>query len=84
MLQYILLGVGVIILIFLLVLLITGITYAVRIAIHSLIGFLALFLTQALFVPSLVINAASVLLCAAFGIVGYAIVLVLHFAGIYL
>ncbi len=49
--------------------------------VNSIIGFFALFATS-LFVPALVLNIWSVLFVAIGGIIGYILVLILHFTGI--
>ncbi len=70
--------VGIVILFLVLGLLWWGIKTGLILAVNSIIGFFALYAIQ-LVVPSLVIDAWSVLITAAFGIFGFAAVLILHF-----
>ena len=75
---------GIVLMVFILgVFLILGIKKALELLFNSIIGFFALWLTKTLFLPTLVINLWSVLITAIFGIVGFVIVVVLHFVGIF-
>lgn len=63
--------------------LIWGLRRAVKLLINSLIGFFALWITKNLFLPELVINLWSILLTAFFGILGFFLVLIGHFLGVF-
>ncbi len=60
-----------------------GFKHAIMLAVNSVIGFFALYAVQAWLLPTLVINIWSVLLVALLGIVGLALVVVLHLAGVW-
>jgi hypothetical protein len=66
---------------FLVALFMWGLKYAIAYAINAVIGFFALYAIQAFVAPSLVINIWSVSLVAIFGLLGFLIVLLLHWAG---
>lgn len=65
------------------VFLLWGLKKALGLLLNSLIGFFALWVTQKLILPDLIINIWSVLITAVFGIVGYISVIILHFLGIF-
>lgn len=63
--------------------LIWGLKKAFKLLINSLIGFFALWLTQQIFLPKLIINIWSILITAIFGVIGYAFVLITHLLGVW-
>jgi hypothetical protein len=78
MLLWVILVIAVVVL-FLIGLLFWGIKHAILLALNSLVGYFALYAIQAWQVlPTLVINAWSVLLTAIFGIIGFLFVIILH------
>ena len=83
MLGWMIIGLVIIIGVVALAFLIWGLKKAFKLLINSLIGFFALWLTQQLFVSTLIINIWSVLITAIFGIICYVVVLVMHFLGIW-
>ena len=79
MLLWIIVVIAVVIL-FIIGLLFWGIKHAIILALNSVVGFFALYAIQAWqVVPTIVINIWSVLLTAVLGIIGFALVLILHF-----
>ena len=66
---------------FFIALFVWGLKYAIAYAINAVIGFFALYAIKAFLAPELIINFWSVALVAVFGIIGFVIVLVLHWIG---
>lgn len=60
-----------------------GLKKAIKLLINSAIGFFALWLTKVILIKTLVINIWSVLIVAIGGIIGYFVVIILHFFGVF-
>lgn len=71
----------ILVIVFLIALFIWGLKYAISLAINSVIGFFALYAVKAFLWTDLVINWVSVLFVAIGGIIGFILVLILHFFG---
>ncbi len=54
----------------------------VVIIVNTILGLILLFLTNLLIEPDIPINVVTVLIVAIFGVVGWAVVLVLHLLGV--
>jgi hypothetical protein len=50
--------------------------------INAILGVILLFLTNLLFADDIPINIVTVVICAILGVVGWAIILVLHLLGV--
>jgi hypothetical protein len=60
-----------------------GLKHAIALAINSVIGFFALYFMVAFEIfPDLVINWLSVIIVAIFGLLGFIVVLLLHWIGL--
>lgn len=58
-----------------------GLKYAIALALNGIIGFFALYAVKVWLLPELIINVWSVLFVAIGGLLGMAIVMVLHLVG---
>jgi len=59
-----------------------GLHYAIALAINSVIGFFALYAIKAFVWPELIISIWKIIIVAIGGIVGFAVVLMLHGLGL--
>ena len=50
--------------------------------INAILGLILLFLTNLLLADDIPINIITVLICAIFGVVGWAVILILHLLGV--
>lgn len=83
LIQWIIIGTVVVVGFILTAFLLWGLKAALKLLFNSLIGFFALWITKAIFLSELVINLWSILLTAFFGIVGFVLVIIGHFVGIF-